>query len=85
MEETKKNKSKGFRSGLQKVYESRPAAEYACCLKEVREVCQTTEERGNSRTTFYNKMNGRSPLTIAEASRLSEVFARYGVTDWLDD
>lgn len=82
MEKTKNNKAKGFQLGLQTVYETRTAAEYARCLKEVREVCTTTESRGTSRSSFYSKMKGRTPITVAERERLSKVFARYGVSEW---
>lgn len=76
------SKSNGFKKGLDAVYNTCSAAQYAQCLAETREVCMGTESRGNSRTSYYNKMYGRTPLTIAETERLNDVFARYGVTDW---
>ena len=42
----------------------------------------TTETRYNSRSTYYLKMYGRTPLTVAEDDRLNQMFAKYGVTDW---
>lgn len=82
MENTKRSELYGFTRGLQQVYSTRTAAEYARCLAEVREVCMSTEERGSSRSSYYNKMNGRMPMSVAEAERIAAVFAKYGVKDW---
>ena len=72
----------GFTLGLKAVHETRTAAEYQRCMDEAKEVCMTTEVRCNSRGTYYRKMYGLTPLTVAEAQRLEEVFAKYGITDW---
>lgn len=81
MEKAESNKL-GFQTGLQAVYATRTAAEYDQCMKELVDVCMNTEERGNSRSSFYNKRYGRMALTVAEAERVGAVFAKYGVTDW---
>lgn len=81
-ENLEKVKQGGFQRGLKTVYATCTAAEYTRCMEEVREVCMTTEERSCSRSSYYNKMYGRTLLTVAETERLNEVFARYGVTDW---
>lgn len=82
MENSENLKVNGFQRGLDVVFQTRTAAEYNQCLEEVRQVILTTEKRGSSIATFYNKRYGRTPLSIAETSNLSEVFARYGVEDW---
>jgi hypothetical protein len=82
MENTDKRKIWGFKKGLNAVYNNCTAAQYSRCRAEIREVITTTEVKGNSQASFYAKMNGKSPLTIAETEKLNEVFARYGVTDW---
>ena len=71
-----------FQRGVSIAYRTLTAENYDKCMTEVRDIIASTEKRGNSRSTYYNKLNGRTPLTIAEAQRLDEVFARYGVTDW---
>lgn len=82
-ENIKKNKPDGFHKGLMEVYHTKTAAAYTQCLAETREICMGTEKgRGNSRSSYYNKMYGRMPLSVAETERLNEMFARYGVTDW---
>ena len=75
-------KPDGFIRGLEEVRQTRPMAEYTCCLNELRDVILTTEKRGCSLASYYSKLNGRTPLTIAEEQRIAEVFDRYGVTDW---
>jgi hypothetical protein len=82
MENTEKIKNWGFKKGLNTVYNNCTAAQYSRCLAETREVIKTTEARGNSMASYYTKMNGKVPLTIAETEKLNEVFASYGVTDW---
>lgn len=82
MENTEKIKNWGFKKGLNAVYNNCTAAQYSKCLSETREVITTTEAKGNSQASFYAKMNGKSPLTIAETEKLNAVFARYDVTDW---
>lgn len=82
MESTEKKQKWGFKKGLNAVYQNCTAAQYSHCMTEVREVITTTEARGNSQASYYAKMNGRAPLTVAETEKLSEVFARYGVTEW---
>lgn len=82
MENTEKKQNWGFKKGLNTVYNGRTAAQYSKCLSETKEVIMTTEVKGNSQASFYAKMNGKTPLTIAETEKLAEVFARYGVTDW---
>jgi len=82
MENNQNEPPVGFKRGINQVYNTRSAADYARCLKEVSDVCTTTESRCNSRSSYYNKMNGRTPLSVAETERLNEIFARYGVTDW---
>lgn len=72
----------GFQRGVSIAYRTLTAENYDKCMAEVRNIIASTEERGNSRSTYYNKLNGRTPLTIAEAQRLDEVFARYGIADW---
>ena len=78
----KSENNNGFTRGLQTVKETRPAADYERCRKEAKEICMTTETRYNSRSTYYLKMKGRTPLTVAEDDRLNQMFAKYGVTDW---
>lgn len=82
METTEKNKPDGFSRGLEEVKHTLPMAEYTRCLNELRDVILTTEKRGNSLASYYSKLNGRTPLTIAEEQRIAEVFDRYGVEDW---
>ena len=72
----------GFSRGLDMVKRTRPLADYTDCLNELREVILTTEKRGCSLASYYNKLNGRTPLTIAEEERINAIFARYGVTEW---
>lgn len=82
METPEINKQDGFSKGLEEVKRTRPMAEYTRCLNELREVILTTEKRGCSLSSYYSKLNGRAPLTIAEEQRIAEVFDRYDVTDW---
>lgn len=82
MENLENNKILGFKKGLNAVYDSCTAAQYSQCLAEAREVIMTTEARGNSVASYYTKMNGKVPLTVAETEKLNELFARYGITDW---
>ena len=82
MENTDKSKIWGFKKGLNAVYNNCTASQYSRCLSETREVIMTTEARGNSMASYYTKMNGKVPLTIAETEKLNEVFARYGITEW---
>jgi hypothetical protein len=82
MGNTEKVKILGFKKGLNAVYNNCTAAMYTQCLADTREVIMTTEARGNSMASYYTKMNGKAPLTIAETEKLNEVFAKYGVTDW---
>lgn len=82
MENTKISKPWGFMKGINEVAETRPKADYDLCLKELANVILTTEERGSSVASYYNKRNGRVPLTLAENERINEVFAKYGVSDW---
>jgi hypothetical protein len=83
MEENyKKNPPLGFKKGLNAVYNVCTAAQYSQCLAETRTVITTTESRCNSLASYYSKMNGRVALTVAETERITEVFAKYGVTDW---
>ena len=82
METPEINKPEGFSKGLDEVKRTRPMAEYTRCLNELREVILTTEKRGCSLASYYSKLNGRAPLTIAEEQRIAEVFDRYDVTDW---
>ena len=82
MVNTDKSKIWGFKKGLNAVYNNCTAAQYSKCLSETREVITTTEAKGNSQASFYAKMNGKSPLTIAETEKLNAVFARYGVNNW---
>jgi len=81
-ENIKKNLPTGFKKGLAEVYRTRTAAEYTRCLAETREVCTTTEAKGNSVASYYSKMNGRTALSVAETEKLNALFASYGVTDW---
>ena len=88
METAENIKPDGFIKGLEEVKRTRPLAEYTRCLNELRDVILTTEKRGNSPSSYYSKLNGRTPLTVAEEQRIAEVFDRYDVTDWrgtLDD
>lgn len=78
----KKKQPMGFKKGLNAVYNNCTAAQYAACLAETREICTTTEARSNSISSFYSKMNGKAPTSVAESEKLAKVFARYGVTDW---
>ena len=82
METPEINKPDGFSKGLDEVKSTRPMAEYTRCLNELREVILTTEKRGCSLASYYSKLNGRAPLTIAEEQRIAEVFERYDVDDW---
>lgn len=77
-----KTGEKGFQRGLDQVYATCTAEEYSKCLKECLTVCMTTEESCASKASFYNKRRGKRPLSVAEAQRLENVFAKYGVTDW---
>lgn len=81
MEDSTENKM-GFQRGLNKVYAMRTAEEYDRCLKEVKDVCMSTEVINASQASYYNKRRGACPLSVAERARLTEVFAKYGVTDW---
>ena len=73
---------KGFERGIKAVYQRCTAAEYDQCLAEANRICMTTEERGASRSSYYNKRYGRTPLTVAETTLLTALFARFGITDW---
>lgn len=75
-------KEDGFTKGLQAVRNKCTAADYDRCKEEVKDVCLTTEVRYNSRGSYYRKMNGLTPLTVAEEERMDKVFAKYGVSDW---
>lgn len=81
MENSTENKM-GFQRGLDRVYETCSAEQYDRCLREVKEVCMSTEVINASQASYYNKRRGVRPLSVAEAERLTAVFARYGVTDW---
>lgn len=81
MENSTENKM-GFQRGLDMVYATRTAEEYDRCLKEVKEVCMSTEVINASQASYYNKRRGVCPLSVAERERLAKVFAKYGVTDW---
>lgn len=82
MENNGNNPNDGFTRGLNAVRERCTAADYERCKEEAKHVCLTTEVRYNSRGTYYRKMNGLTPLTVAEAERLDKIFTQYGVTDW---
>ena len=82
METTEKNNTWGFSRGLDEAKRTLPMTEYSSCLNELRDVILTTEKRGNSLNSYYAKLNGRTPLTIAEEQRIAEVFDRYGIEDW---
>lgn len=75
-------KKDGFTKGLTAVRNKCTAAEYERCKEEAKEVCLTTEVRYNSRGSYYRKMKGLTPLTVAEEERMDKVFAKFGVTDW---
>ena len=75
-------KTKGFSRGLDVVYNTKTAAEYDRCRNELRDVIMTTEKGVITMAIFYNKRDGRTPLTLAEEQRIAEVFAEYGITDW---
>lgn len=75
-------KTKGFSRGLDVVYHTKTAAEYDRCREELRTVIMTTEKGVITPAIFYNKRDGRTPLTLAEEQRISEVFAKYGIADW---
>ena len=75
-------KTKGFSRGLDVVYNTKTAAEYDRCRNELRDVIMTTEKGVITMAIFYNKRDGRTPLTLAEEQRIAEVFDRYGITDW---
>ena len=82
METTEKNKPDGFSRGLDEAKRTLPMTEYSKCLNELRDVILNTEKRGNSINSYYAKLNGRTPLTIAEEQRIAEVFDRYGIDNW---
>lgn len=79
-----KNKNWGFKKGLNAVFNSPncSAAQYTKCLQEAKEICTTTEPKNSSLSSYYSKMNGRMPMSVAEAEKMDNLFARYGVTDW---
>lgn len=82
METTEKNNKWGFSRGLDEVKRTKPMAEYSRCLDELKTVILTTEKRGNSLASYYSKLNGRTPLTLAEEQRIAEVFDRYDIDEW---
>lgn len=81
-EKKEKMEKMGFERGIRSVYLKCTAAEYDFCLAEANRICMTTEERGASRSSYYNKRYGRTPLTVAETNLLADLFARFGITDW---
>ena len=82
MENKENSKPWGFSKGLVEVKRTKPMAEYTRCLNELRDVVLTTEKRGCSMASYYNKLNGRAPLTLAEEQRITEVFDRYDIENW---
>ena len=79
---TEKTKPDGFSRGLDEAKRTLPMTEYSRCLNDLRDVILNTEKRGCSIASYYSKLNGRTPLTLAEEQRIAEVFANYGITDW---
>ena len=73
---------KGFERGIRAVYQRCTAAEYDQCLAEANRICTSTETRCISRSSYYTKRYGRTPLTVAETTLLADLFARFGITDW---
>lgn len=83
MEEKIEKNNWGFYKGLQEVFNTCSAATYSHCLNETREICMSTEKgRGNSYSSYYNKMYGKKPLSVAETEKIGAIFARLGITDW---
>lgn len=73
---------KGFEKGIRAVYQRCTAAEYDQCLAEANRICTSTETRCISRSSYYAKRYGRTPLTVAETTLLADLFARFGITEW---
>ncbi len=73
---------KGFERGIRAVYQKCTAAQYDFCLAEANRICTSTETRCISRSSYYAKRYGRTPLTVAETTLLADLFARFGITDW---
>ena len=80
--QAKEEKRDGFEVGIKAAYEKLTAVQYDQLLHDLTEACMTTEARGVSRSSYYNKRYGRTPLTVAETNLLADLFARFGITDW---
>ena len=82
IDKKEKKEKNGFERGIKAVYLKCTAAQYDFCLAEANRICTTTEARGTSRSSYYNKRFGRTPLTAAETALLADLFASFGITDW---
>lgn len=82
MKKAEKNNKNGFTNGIEQVKRHHPMAVYTRCIQELRDVILSTEKFRCSISCYYHKRNGHTPLTIAEETRIDEVFAKYGITDW---
>ena len=69
--QAKEEKKDGFEVGIKAAYEKLTAVH-----------CMTTESRGVSRSSYYNKRYGRIPLTVAEEEIIAKIFWRNGITNW---
>lgn len=80
--QAKEEKKEGFEVGIKAAYKKCTAAQYDQLLHDLTEVCMSTEARGVSRSSYYNKRYGRTPLTKAEEESITKIFWRYGITNW---
>ena len=70
----KEEKKAGFEVGIKAAYKKLTAVQYDQLLHDLTEACMTTEVRGASRSSYYNKRYGRTPLTQ------KEIAARKGIS-----
>ena len=80
--QAKEEQKDGFEVGIKAAYEKLTAVQYDQLLHDLTEACMTTEARGVSRSSYYNKRYGRTPLTMAEEEIIAKIFWRNGITNW---
>lgn len=82
MENTRKKRFDGFQRGILAAEEICPKADCERLVNELIYICMNTEAFNNSRSNFYNKRQGRAPLSAKETELIDKAFRKYGITDW---